>query len=215
MKRQHVVLLGAVIASVGFIILLRQLGVVDLFQPQQIKVTILSYGIWAPFAYMGLYVLASVLFIPGSPLTLAGGAIFGPVYGTLYTIVGATAGAFVAFTLSRYFKKHFVHVGQGKVATTLASYDARITSHGFVTVLFLRFVPLFPFNGLNFALGLTKVTLRDYFFGTLFGIIPGTFAYVYFGDSLVSRNGSKIIVSILFIGILSYIGKKAVHVYKS
>lgn len=213
MRRHHIVLAGSFVLLIGVIILLRQVGIADLFEPQKIKATILSYGIWAPFIYMGLYVVASVLFIPGSPLTLAGGAIFGPLYGTIYTIVGATAGAVVAFCMSRYLKKNFVHYGHGKIATTLESYDAKIATHGFFTVLFLRFVPLFPFNGLNFALGLTKVTLRDYFFGTLFGIIPGTFAYVYFGNSLASLNGTKIAIAVILILGISFIGKKTLKLY--
>ena len=201
------ILLGLVIWA------LRQLGVADVFSPTTIKETILGYGMWAPFVYMGLYVVASVLFIPGSPLTLAGGAIFGPLYGTIYTIIGATMGAFLAFCLSRYFKQRFVRYGEGQLAKKLEAYDEKIGAHGFLTVLFLRFVPLFPFNGLNYGLGFTKVTVKDYFFGTLFGIIPGTFAYVYFGDSLASFNITKIAGAIVLVVALSFLGKMAMKRY--
>ena len=215
MKRQYVFAILVIILTVCSILLLRQFGLVDVFEPTKIKETILSYGIWAPLVYMGLYVVACMLFIPGSPLTLAGGAIFGPLYGTIYTVIGATLGALCAFCLSRYFKKSFVRYGQGKVASTLESYDTKIAAHVFLTVLFLRFVPLFPFNGLNFGLGFTKVTLRDYFFGTLFGIIPGTFAYVYFGDSLTSFNVGNILIAILLIIVVSFLGKKLLKRYHS
>lgn len=195
------------------VVVLKQAGSITLFEPERIRDIILGYGIWSPLVYMGLYALASVLFIPGSPLTLAGGAIFGPLYGTLYTVIGATLGAVLAFSLSRYFKQHFLQYGEGNIAKKLEGYDEKIASHGFVTVLFLRFVPLFPFNGLNFGLGITKVSFKDYFFGTFLGIIPGTFAYVYFGDSLASLDIMKIVLAILLVGILSLSGKKVMKMY--
>ncbi len=213
MSRKLIVFVIVVSALIACVVALKQTGIVDLFEPERIRDTILGYGIWAPLVYMGLYALASVLFIPGSPLTLAGGAIFGPLYGTLYTVIGATLGAVLAFSLSRYFKQHFLQYGEGSVAKKLERYDEKIASHGFVTVLFLRFVPLFPFNGLNFGLGVTKVSFRDYFLGTFLGIIPGTFAYVYFGDSLASLNITKIVLAILIVVVLSLVGKIVMKKY--
>lgn len=206
-SKKHILLVLSCIVLVGLFLLLRQSDLVSQFQGAELKSVILGYGVLAPIAYMSLYAIASLLFIPGSPLTLAGGALFGPLYGTLYTVVGATVGALLSFTLARTLGRRFLTQGKGAIFMKLQSYDEKIAQHGFLTVLFLRFVPLFPFNGLNFALGLTKVSFRDYFLGTFIGIIPGTFAYVYFGDSLATLSPVKIITAVCLVVAISLIGK--------
>jgi uncharacterized membrane protein YdjX (TVP38/TMEM64 family) len=154
-----------------------------------------------------------MVFFPGTPLTLAGGALFGPVFGTLYTVVGATIGAICAFYFSRFFSGGVRSKKHDGVLSKLAVYDEAIKKNGFLTVLFLRFVPLFPFNGLNFALGLTSINVRDYALGTLLGIIPGTFAFVFFGDSLSSLSPLKIAVAVLVLCGLSLLGKYVMQRY--
>ncbi len=207
MGRKYIFQVIGLILLVGAVILVRESNLGTFFQTEKLKALVVSFDMYAPLLYIGFYAVASVLFIPGSPITLAGGALFGPLYGTLYTIIGATLGATGGFILSRFIGGTFFSQKTGDVTSKLQSYNEKIKEHGFVTVLFLRFVPLFPFNGLNFGLGLTKVSFKDYFFGTFFGIIPGTFAYVYFGDSLASLNPVKIVGAIVFILILSVAGK--------
>lgn len=192
-----------VIFFVLALFLVRYFDVSEILHPGMIKEKILMFGMLAPFVYVLIYAFATVLFIPGAPLTIAGGALFGPILGTLYVVIGATIGATLAFLLSRFLGRGFVGVVEGERWKKLGEYDKKIEENGFGAVLFFRFVPLFPFNGLNFALGLTKVTFRDYFFGTLFGIIPGTFAYVYLGDSLASLNSVQIILAIVLLAALS------------
>lgn len=206
MKKKHLLLLVGLVACGAVLVAVRQSGVADAFSPTALRETILSYGIWAPLIYIGFYILACILFFPASPLTLVGGAVFGPLYGTLYTIAGATVGATCAFIIARYFSQNFMQGGTSKIAQQLHVYDEKIAKHGFLTVLFLRFVPLFPFNGMNVALGLTKVSLRDYTLGTLLGIIPGTFVYVYFGNSLASLDVKKIVIALVLVGVLSFVG---------
>ena len=96
---------------------------------------------------------------------------------------------------------------------TLEKYNKKIATHGLLTVLFLRFVPLFPFNGLNFALGLTKISFKDYVVGTFFGIIPGTFAYVYFGDALSSLSPLKVGSAVAVIVLLSLVARFVIKKY--
>lgn len=206
MQKKHVLIFAVFVLCVGVALYLRHSGFADTFSPAHLRTTILSYGIWAPLAYMGLYVVACIFFFPASPLTLAGGALFGALYGTLYTIIGATLGALAAFSIARYLGQSFMKGGTSSLAKKLHAYDEKIAAHGFITVLFLRFVPLFPFNGMNVALGLTKVSLRDYCVGTFFGIIPGTFVFVYFGNSLASLDIKKIISAIILIIALSLVG---------
>ena len=213
MQKKYIVLSIGFVIFVGVLVFLHQSGFLNIFYGERLKTTILGFGLWAPLLYIGFYAIASLLFIPGSPLTLVGGALFGPWFGTLYTVIGATTGALLAFMLSRAVGHRFISYGAGKVSQKLQAYDEKIAAHGFLTVLFLRFVPLFPFNGLNFALGFTKVSLIDYFLGTFFGIIPGTFAYVYFGDSLSMLSPIKIGSALGLIVGLSLLGKWALKRY--
>lgn len=207
-KKRTKVFVGvsAVIACIGVVSVLLTNDLTK-FDVDSVKATVRSYGALGPLVYMGIYAVGTVLFVPGAPLTLAGGALFGPWFGTLYTVIGATIGAVFAFLVTRFFRTSVtLPDSQSALIQKVRSYDAEIAKHGFVTMLFLRFVPLFPFNGLNFALGLTSVTFRDYFFGTLLGIIPGTFAYTYFGDSLASLNITKVLIGLGIIVLISLVG---------
>ena len=118
-------------------------------------------------------------------------------------MIGATLGATLAFLIARYFARSFFEDIVERKYPKIRDYDEKLEKNGFMTVLIFRLIPLFPFNGLNFALGLTKVKTRDYFLATLIGIIPGTFAYVYLGNSIAEMNYTNIIYAIVLIVILS------------
>jgi uncharacterized membrane protein YdjX (TVP38/TMEM64 family) len=165
---------------------------------------------------MTLYAGAVVLVVPGAPLTLAGGALFGPWWGTFYIVVGASVGAVLAFLIARYVRGE---QGVAKVGSTwrakLAQYDEAMGKQGFVTVLFLRLVPLFPFSVLNYGLGFSSVRLREYAMATVVGIVPGTFAYAYFGNALAMLMVSELVVAaVLLLGLLlggHYLRKRYGH----
>ena len=136
-------------------------------------------GALGPVVFMLGYVVATVAFIPGSLLTLAAGAIFGIARGTAFVFVAATAGATAAFLVSRYLARGLVEkriAGNDK----FASIDGAIASQGRRIVFLLRLSPVFPFNLLNYALGLTRVRLGDFVMAS-FGMLPGTLLYVYYG----------------------------------
>lgn len=203
--KKQIIKFGALVLFIATVLfLIKYFGVSEWVNPAVLKEKILGFGALAGFAYMGIYAIATIAFIPGSPLTVAGGVVFGPVFGTLYTVIGATIGATLAFLLARFLGRGFVGSVEGEKFKKLAEYDKKIEENGLGVVLFLRFAPFFPFNGLNFALGLTKVSFKDYFFGTLFGIIPGTFVYTYFGDSLASFNLIQIAFAVLLLVALSF-----------
>jgi len=178
---------------------------------QAIREMVDSSGIFGPLTFILLYILTSVLFLPGAIFSIASGAIFGRVLGTVYTVIGATLGATLAFLISRYFARSLFVETLVKKYKKIKEYDHKLERNGFVTVLFLRLVPLFPFNGLNFGLGITKVKLKDYFIATLIGIIPGSFLYAYLGESLVEMNLVNILVAIVLIILLSL----SLNVYKA
>jgi len=148
------------------------------FDVGAIERRITEVGAWGPVAYMGLYVAATVLFLPGSIPGLAGGALFGPVWGTIYTLAGATVGATLAFLAARYVASDWV---VAKAGGRLKQVIDGVEAEGWRFVAFTRLVPLFPFNLLNYALGLTRIRLVEYGLASFICMAPGTIAYTYLG----------------------------------
>ena len=201
-----VVAIGAVLALVYLFISRSGIDLQHIVDVLRTRIN--AAGALAPLLYIASYAVGAVLFIPGSALTILGGVIFGPIFGTIYTVIGATIGAVIAFIIARYFGASIAHRLEAIESTKFSAYYQKTELHGLSTVLFLRFVPLFPFSALNYALGLTKVRFRDYVLGTFFGIIPGTCAYVYFGDSLASLNPLYIGIAISILVLLSLVAGK-------
>ena len=135
-------------------------------------------GAVAPVAFVAIYAIAAVLFVPGSALTLGAGALFGPIAGALYSLAGATIGATLAFLLARYLVGDWVRRRTGQ---RLAELVEGIEREGWRFVAFVRLVPLFPYNVLNYALGLTRIRLVPYVAATLVCMAPGAAAYSYLG----------------------------------
>ncbi len=135
-------------------------------------------GLVAPLLFMLLYALAAVLFLPGSVLTIAGGALFGPFWGTFYNLTGATLGATLAFLIARYLAGDWVAQRSGPRLRQLL---AGVEAEGWRFVAFVRLVPLFPYNLLNYALGLTRLCLSHYVITTYLCMLPAAFAYTYLG----------------------------------
>ena len=139
-------------------------------------------GAIAPLLFIALYALATVLFLPGSVLTLAGGALFGPVWGTLYNLTGATLGAALAFLVARYLAAGWVQARvEGRAGGRIDRLVKGVEAEGWRFVAFTRLVPLFPFNLLNYALGLTRIPLLHYLVASFVFMLPGALAYTYLG----------------------------------
>jgi uncharacterized membrane protein YdjX (TVP38/TMEM64 family) len=138
---------------------------------------------WGPVVFVLIYAAACVVALPGWILTLAGGAVFGLLWGTVLNVVASNLGASLAFFTARFLGRDFVKdlMKKGK----LAEFDEQINRSGFKTIFRLRLIPLVPFNGLNFGSGLSSVRYRDYFLGSLLGMFPGTFIYTYFASALL------------------------------
>jgi uncharacterized membrane protein YdjX (TVP38/TMEM64 family)/rhodanese-related sulfurtransferase len=150
----------------------------DRLDPAALTAWVSGAGAAGPLLFVGLYGAATVLFLPGSVLTLAGGALFGPVWGSLYSLTGATLGAALAFLIARYLAGDWVQArARGLVGRLVQGVEAE----GWRFVAFTRLVPLFPFNLLNYALGLTRIPFPHYLLATLVFMIPGAVAYTYLG----------------------------------
>nr|WP_290223220.1 TVP38/TMEM64 family protein [Trichocoleus desertorum] len=145
-----------------------------------------SLGVWAPIAFMGIYVAATLCFIPGSLLTIGAGVLFGVVLGSIYTFLGASLGAIAAFCVSRYMVRKWAQkwiTKQLEGSEKFQAVNQAVAREGFRIVLLTRLSPVLPFTWLNYAFGLSQVSLRDYALGCL-GMIPATVMYVYIGSLL-------------------------------
>ncbi len=165
-------------------------------------------GAAGPLVFMALYALGTVLFLPGSVITLAGGALFGPVWGTLYNLTGATAGAAVAFLIARYLASDWVHRKAGGWTRQLIE---GVEKESWRFVAFVRLVPLFPFNLLNYALGLTRISLAQYVVASYVFMLPGAVAYTYLGyagrEAIGGGEGMirKALLALALLGVVAFL----------
>jgi len=163
----------ALLAAIGYAV----------FHPDLIDASSLHRELWgfgrmAPILFVIVYAVGTVLFLPGSILTIAGGAMFGPVWGTLCSLAGATIGATLAFMIARYLASDWVAERAGK---RLGQLMRGVEEEGWRFVAFVRLVPLFPFNLVNYIFGLTRVALSQYVVTSFVCMAPGAFAYTYVG----------------------------------
>jgi uncharacterized membrane protein YdjX (TVP38/TMEM64 family) len=155
------------------------------FTPTNIKQFILSFGALAPIIFVVLYAArAVILVIPVGVMSLAGGLAFGKWWGTLLILLGATLGSCLSFLTARYFGRGFIEslgwLHKGRVK----QFDEKAAENGFKLILFIRLVPLFQYDAVNFGAGLSKIRLRDFALASLIGMIPGGFINAVLGSSL-------------------------------
>lgn len=167
-------LLGLMLVlAVGTAITLR-----DRFDAAALQAWVEGAGAAGPLLFMAVYALVTVLFLPGSVITLAGGVLFGPVWGTVYNLTGATIGAALAFLIARYLTAGWVAQRTGGRMKQLVD---GVEQEGWRFVAFVRLVPLFPFNLLNYALGLTRIRFWHYVLASYIFMLPGATAYTWLG----------------------------------
>lgn len=155
-------------------------------------------------AFMAIYIVQTALSLPGAAiLSLAAGALFGAVMGTVYANIAATSGAVLAFLVTRYFLRDAVLARFGR---HLENINRELQARGFNYLLFLRLVPVFPFFLINLAAGLTHLPLRTFVLGTMIGIIPGGFVYCNAGASLATVTSLHGIVSPRVLGSFALLG---------
>jgi uncharacterized membrane protein YdjX (TVP38/TMEM64 family)/rhodanese-related sulfurtransferase len=150
----------------------------DQLDPAAIEGAIRGLGLWGPVVHVVLFALGTVLFVPGALFGLAGGLLFGPIWGTILNLAGATLGATAAFLVARYVAADWV---RQKAGARLERLIKGVEEEGWRFVAFMRLVPLIPFNLLNYALGLTRIPLVAYALASLLCMVPGTLAYTWLG----------------------------------
>lgn len=147
-------------------------------------------GPWGAVVFITIYVVATVLFIPGSALTLGAGALFGVVYGSIYVSIGSTLGATCAFLVGRYLARNSI-ARKIEGNARFAAIDRAVACEGWKIVGLTRLSPIFPFTLLNYAFGLTRVKLSHYVFASWIGMMPGTVMYVYLGSLAKAAAGER------------------------
>jgi len=171
------------IALAALIILLRFWGAGEIIAG--IRVWIVSLGSWGPLVFVLIYILAVILALPGSAVTIAGAALFGSVWGVVLVSIASTIGASISFLIARYIARDFILRRFGH-SEKFRKLDQMTNEQGAMIVAITRLVPLFPFNFLNYAFGLTGVRFRTYVFWSWLCMLPGTILYVVGTDAVVS-----------------------------
>ncbi|MCK6454352.1 MAG: TVP38/TMEM64 family protein [Alphaproteobacteria bacterium] len=160
-------------------------------------------GPWAPLAHVALFAVATVLFVPGAVFGVAGGVMFGPWWGTLLNLAGATLGATASFLLARHLVGDWA---RRKAGGRIEKLVAGVEAEGWRFVAFTRLVPLFPFNLLNYALGLTRVPLGHYLLASLICMAPGTLAIAWLGHagrSAIAGDGAALRYALIALALLA------------
>jgi uncharacterized membrane protein YdjX (TVP38/TMEM64 family) len=170
---------------------------------EEFRTWVESFGIWGPFLYIIVYILRPLILFPAGVLSAAAGIIWGPLIGFLYLQIAANISSTVEFFMARYFIRRAV---ERHLKGRVANLDEKIERHGFLTVLLIRLIPNVAWDIQNLSLGLTRVKFRDYFFATFIGIMPGSFAFVFFGASLIKVLFNPKNFWVIGIAILLFVG---------
>ena len=177
----------------------------DQLDPAALDGWLSGLGVWAPVVYVSFYAAGTVVFLPGSLFALAGGALFGPVWGAVLSLLGATIGAGIAFLVARYLAGDWV---ARRAAGPVKRLIRGVETEGWRFVAFVRLVPLFPFNLTNYALGLARIGFLQYVVTSLVCMAPGAIAYTWLGHAgreALAGDASAIRYGLLALGLLAAI----------
>lgn len=160
----------------------------------------------APVIFLGIYAVAPALFLPSIPITLAAGFFWGPIWGVVFSITGATIGACLPFFLSRYLLQDFI---KNKVSPERWQWlQDKVNQHGWQAVAFTRLIPVFPFNLLNYLFGLTPIAFFQYLWSTFVFMLPACIAFVAFGSSLselIMRGNIRGVIIGIVIAVIAFL----------
>ncbi len=194
-----------ILALAGLFIVARAFNLQEYFQEDRLRRFIAAYGMWGPLIYLLVWAIVPTLFLPCLPLTLAGGVLFGPVWGVVYTAIGAPAGASLAFLVARYLARDWV---AAKISgSKLTHLDEKVAQHGWKIVAFTRLIPVLPFFVLNYAFGLTRIPFLPYVIATFFAMLPWTIAFVLVSSNLLALLRGQVsiwlIIGVILVAVVS------------
>ena len=177
-------------------------GVTDHIQLEnvpKIKTWVASFGTIAPLVYIGLYLVSTVFFLPGTPVTVLAGFVFGPLWGVFYASIASIISVSAAFLIARYVARDLVE-SWVKDNAQFRKIDEQVEEQGWRIVMLTRLVPIFPFNLQNYAYGLTSIRFSTYVLVSAVFMLPGTAVFVQLGGAFVSGEGN-IWKTLLYLGI--------------
>lgn len=200
------IFVAAAFASVRFF------GLGEYIDRERLRLWVDGFGVWGPLVYILVYSIAPSLMMPGLALTVIGGVLFGPVMGSIYVMAGATIGASVAFLIARHMGREWV---EGVIkGGWLEELDAKVERQGWKIVAITRLIPLFPFNFLNYAFGLTKIKFSHYLIATFIFMTPGAVAYVVFSSSILDLFKGGVSLEFVVGAVLVVMISLAAYLYK-
>jgi len=168
-----------------------------------VEAWVVSLGVWAPIGFVLLYGVATVAMVPGSIFDLAGGALFGPYLGTFLDLTGGSLGAALAFLVARYVARDWVESRAGRrTQSIMRSVDA----DGWKFVAFVRLVPIFPYNVMNYLLGLTRIPFHHYMIATVVFMAPSTVVYTWIGHAgraAIAGDTDNLYYALIALGLLA------------
>lgn len=206
MKSKLIKCIAACVTIVLIYFVLRHYGITEyitLKNVHKIKTWVSGFGIIAPLVYICFYIIATLFFLPGLPVTVLSGIAFGPVLGVVYAWIGSVTAVSLAFLTARYVARDLVENWVSGNAQ-FKKIDEKVEQEGWRILMFTRLVPLFPFNLQNYAYGLTRIRFSTYVLVSSIFMLPGTIAYVQIGGALVSGEGNlrKTLIYLSLAGVL-------------
>jgi uncharacterized membrane protein YdjX (TVP38/TMEM64 family) len=188
------------------VVAVQQFHLEQYLEPERLRRFGASHRVLLPLLYLAVWTVGP-FFLPGLPITLAGGVLFGPIWGVVYTALGSTCGAGVVFLAARYLGRDWV--ARKLAGTRLMSLDEKVARHGWKIVAVSRLVPIFSFSLLNYAFGVTRIAFWPYLAATFICMLPSTIAYVYFSsnilDLLQGNISSGLIIGAVLVILVSLI----------
>ncbi|MBI5344610.1 MAG: TVP38/TMEM64 family protein [Deltaproteobacteria bacterium] len=205
--------IALIIFVIAAFFLFRWDGLSDYLDQDTLRNWIDGFGVWGPLVYLLIYSIAPSFMMPGLPITVIGGILFGPLWGTIYVLIGATIGASIAFLIARYMGRDWI-AGVIK-GGRFEELDGKVEKQGWKIVAFTRLIPLFPFNFLNYAFGLTKIKFSHYVLASFIFMMPGAIAYVVFSSSILDVFKGKVskefligVILVILVSLLPVIYKR-------
>ncbi|MSO68393.1 MAG: TVP38/TMEM64 family protein [Pseudolabrys sp.] len=169
---------------------------------QSLEAWVAGLGVWVPVGFVLLYGIATIVMVPGSIFDLTGGALFGPYLGSLLNLAGGTLGAALAFLVGRYIARDWVEVRAGpRTHKIMHSVD----QEGWRFVAFVRLVPIFPYNVMNYLLGFTRIPFHHYILATVVFMAPSTIVYTWIGHAgrqAIAGDTDNIYYALIALGLL-------------
>jgi uncharacterized membrane protein YdjX (TVP38/TMEM64 family) len=175
------------------------------YRISEMKTWIQHLGYAGPFVFIIIYAMAVIFAVPGSAMTILAGVLFGTLIGTIVVSIASTIGAALAFLIARYFARGFIEEKLGKNGK-FAELDRLAKENGEMVVAITRLIPLFPFNFLNYAFGMTGVKFGTYVLWSWLCMLPFTIVYVAGADALITGiKEGKIpwpVISVLIVAVI-------------